>query len=128
MSYNDAEQGEIVLIDRSPLSILAYQVFGDGLDRELGYQVVGELLGLIKPDLTITYQAADGILVERREHRQQAAVDFFEAKSADYHQRVAQGFAEAAGSFDAQNIDSGQSIDAIHQTTMHHIQEVLDSH
>jgi len=119
------KKGEIVLIDRGPLSILAYQVFGDGLDKELGYKFAAELFGLIKPDLTVTYRAADGTLVERREHRNQAAVDFFEAKSADYHHEVARGFSAGAEHFGAKIIDANASIDEIHDQTMILIDEVL---
>lgn len=119
------EAGEVVLIDRSPLSILAYQVFGDGLDRRQGQRAVEELLQLIQPDLIITYKAADGILVNRREHREQLAADFFEAKSAEYHQDVARGFSDSAEQFGTHVIEAGSSIDDVHEQTMQLINAAL---
>src|SRR6478609_9484651 len=35
-------QGYTVLIDRSPLSLIAFQVYGDGLDEKAGYDACDE--------------------------------------------------------------------------------------
>ncbi len=47
------DDGNIILIDRSPLSIIAYQIFGSGADKTRGYQAADEILGLLPPDLII---------------------------------------------------------------------------
>jgi dTMP kinase len=120
------ERGQVVLIDRSPLSIVGYQVYGDGLDRNKGYQATGELLDLFQPDLIIVYKAPDAVLVNRREHRNHhTGTDHFENKSNDYHHQVAEGFADASRLFGAKVIDGGQSIDEVQAETIRYIESAL---
>jgi dTMP kinase len=119
-------EGRVVLIDRSPLSIVAYQVFGDGLASKKGYQAAQELLDLIKPDRVIVYTAPSKELKERRQHRNhQIGNDFFEIKPFEYHDRVAKGFKEATGRFKATVIDASGSIDEVHQSTLQRLSDIL---
>jgi dTMP kinase len=110
-------RGEIVLIDRSPLSILAYQVAGGGLDEAVGQQAVREIFNLIQPDLAITYEASQEQLLQRLAQRGKAA-DYFESKSDDFQLRVVRGFQAGAIAFKAHIIDAGQSVEVIHEQTM----------
>jgi dTMP kinase len=120
------DEGQVVLIDRSPLSILAYQVYGDKLDREVGYGAITELLDLIKPDLLITYLTSDEEIAKRRSHRhRELSDDFFENKPQSYHKRVAKGFREAAEHFNTTVLDASQPIEQVHQTTMQLLQKYL---
>jgi dTMP kinase len=119
-------EGEIVLIDRSPLSIIGYQVFGDGLNKEDGYRATSELIDLIKPDLIFVYRAPAEELERRRTQRNHAAGhDYFEVKPLAYHKKVAKGFEEAAQKFSADIIDARGDVDDIHAATMNIIEPKL---
>lgn len=119
-------RGEIVLIDRSPLSIVGYQVYGDGLAKEKGYNAAQELLNVFMPDLIITYFLDEIKWQARRQNRDHAERhNYFENKPVDYHRQVAAGFREAAAHFGAQTIDASGTQDEIHQATMTLIQKKL---
>jgi dTMP kinase len=119
------DQGEVVLVDRSPLSIIAFQVYGDGLDRETGYKAVGELMSRIEPDAIFVYHAPSGVLEDRRRQRNgEHQLDHFEAMPADYHRRVADGFA-SSGTFGAHLIDADTEILAVHRATLEHLAKWL---
>jgi dTMP kinase len=120
------EAGEIILVDRSPLSIIAYQVFGDGLDKTIGYEAVQEVLNLIQPNLMITYAGNQALLDARRKQRNRLIdTDYFESKSRAYHHRVAKGFAEGAKHFAAVIVDCEPSIAEVHDITMQMISKSL---
>jgi len=122
------QNGQIVLIDRSPLSIIAYQVAGDGLDPDRGYAAADELLGLVEPDLIIVYTAGPATLEERRHRRNhQAGFDYFENKASDYHQKTAEGFVAAASHFGASVLDAEAAADKIQAETMALIEAKLRS-
>jgi dTMP kinase len=120
------ERGEIVLVDRSPLSILAYQVVAGGLDQTKGFEAVGELMSYVEPDLTIVYQVAAAELKTRRQQRNHPAnLDYFEAKADNYHQLVTAGY-EEADKFGARLIEANGPVEAVHQATMELIQGQLE--
>jgi dTMP kinase len=122
------ENGQVVLIDRSPLSIIAYQVYGDGLDKDKGLNSAGELFSLIKPEIVIVYMAEDGVLLERRHHRNgHSATDHFENKSIEYHANVAEGFRSAGKIFGAVQIEAGPPMEKVHANTMEFIQAALEA-
>lgn len=113
------DKGEIVLIDRSPLSIIAFQVYGDGLDKELGMSATKELLNLIRPDLIITYFTDDETAVERLKQRNgQSETDFFESKPRDYHHKVAEGYKFATKEYGASPVDASAPIELVREATM----------
>lgn len=120
------KQGEIVLIDRSPLSIVGYQVFGDGLNKDEGYRATDELIELIKPDLILVYHAPAEELERRRTQRNHyAGHDYFEVKPLAYHKRVARGFADAAVKFGADVINAEVNANDVHADTMKFIDASL---
>ena len=119
-------QGKVVLIDRSPLSIIAYQVYGDELDPEKGAQAARELIELVKPDRIIVYKAPKVELKARRRQRNhEIGTDFFEIKPFEYHARVAEGFKSAAEQFQAKVIDANASIEQVHDDTIDYLSELL---
>jgi dTMP kinase len=120
------EEGEIVLIDRSPLSIIGYQVFADGIDRGYGYAAAQGLLDLIKPDLILVYAAPGKELERRRRQRNHdSGHDYFEVKPLSYHQKVADGFDEAARRFDARVIDASGDADHVFDATLQQVLKIL---
>ena len=119
-------QGEIVLLDRSPLSIIGYQVYADGLDKDLGFETVADLLDLFQSDLLIIYTASKETLAVRRlERNRLVGTDYFENKPADYHNKVAKGFADAAVHFGACTIDAEADLEHVHDATMKQIKAIL---
>lgn len=113
------DKGQVVLLDRSPLSIIAYQVYGDGLDKESGQSAVKDLLDLIRPDLIITYFADDETAINRLKQRNgETDTDFFESKPRDYHHKVAAGFKFATDEYDASPVDASAPIELVREATM----------
>lgn len=117
----------ICLIDRSPLSIMAYQVYGSGLPLEIGQTAVKEALDIFSPDLIICYQASTEKLHSQRSGRVQEELDFFESQADDYAQRVIQGFQEASTMYDVQTVEVLSSATEVHVQTMKILELVLTS-
>lgn len=110
------KEGKIVLMDRGPLSLAAYQVFGAGVDETTGWRHVEAGMDRIRPEAVILYDMDVQQAMERK--RQRASADYFESKPADYFQRVAEGYRTAAGRYDATVIDAAQSAEVIQEQTI----------
>lgn len=120
------DRGEVVLIDRSPLSIVGYQIFADGIDKQMGYSAVKDLLDLIEPDLIIVYSTDAETFKSRWAHRNgDIKEDFFEKKPLSYHKKVAKGFDSAVKQFKAVQIDASAPIELVREATMQLIGEKL---
>jgi dTMP kinase len=113
--------GYICLIDRSPLSIIAYQVFGSGLPMEIGQVAVDEALAIFLPNLIICYEACEKNLLEQRSQRGLTALDFFESQSREYTRRVVGGFREAAAMYKIKTIVANGSPSEVHNETLEYI-------
>jgi dTMP kinase len=91
--------GQTILVDRTPLAIIAYQVFGSQLpDKQLGYDACERMLKLWDIDLLLLFDASQSVLNERRKQRTDKPVDYFEKQPADYLARVRAGY-ECASEF-----------------------------
>lgn len=113
------DKGQIVLLDRSPLSIIAYQVYADKLSSDAGHKAVKELLNLIKPDLIITYYASEAAIKDRRSARNgESELDFFEGKPQEYHSQVAEGFKAATKEYGASAVDASAPIELVREATL----------
>ena len=125
---NRRDNGEIVLIDRSPLSIIAYQVYADGLDKAKGEAATQELIDLLKPDLIISYIADRQTSKARLNERNgKSEVDYFESKPDNYHEKTSKGFKDAAERFGAKTIDANAPIELVREATMQLIGQVLQA-
>src|SRR5206468_3020522 len=85
------DEGHIILIDRSPLSLVAYQVYGDGLDEKTGYNACDASMKAFDPDTIIVYDAPLQTLQSRRGQRHKDS-DYFEQQQIDYHERTTAGY------------------------------------
>ncbi len=113
------EHYDYLLLDRSPLSLIAYQVFGSGLAGKLGYPAAEAALDQLKPDLLICYRAPRAAIEARRSGRNAAANNtYFEQQPQAFIGRVDQGFQQAAQRFGATVVDAGGSVDNVHAATM----------
>lgn len=122
------ESGVDVLIDRSPLSLIAYQVYGDGLPLEIGKPACDDALSAFRPDAVLLYELPFDQLQARRQ--QQAATkpsDYFDQQRAEYHQRTVQGYQEAATLYQVWNIDASGSEAEVHEQTVEAITPLLTS-
>ncbi len=92
------EQYDVILIDRSPLSVIAYQNFGSQLkDQQLGYDACEMLLRSWKIDLLLVFEISESTLDQRNKQRQlthpEETVNYFEQQDKDYKHRVHRGYA-----------------------------------
>jgi dTMP kinase len=116
----------LILMDRGPLSLAAYEVYGSGLDATLGWEHVTSGMQKLRPELTIVYQADVKTALQRA--RQKAGkTDYFESKPASYFEKVAAGYAAAAERYADQVviIDAEQPVEEVHMQTMDAILQAL---
>jgi dTMP kinase len=119
------KEGKIVLMDRGPLSLAAYQIFGTGIDEPLGWQHVEAGMSRLKPEAVILYDTDTETALERR-RKNPGKADYFESKSSDYFQKVAHGYQAAARRYPVvTTIDATQPIPAIHEETIAVISRLL---
>lgn len=89
-------QFDFILIDRSPLAIIAYNVYGSEMEKQTkGLTACRQMLQLWKLDALLLLEAPVSILDARRQHRA-GKIDYFEQKGKAYRQRVRKGYQVAA--------------------------------
>ncbi len=122
----ERQKAGIILLDRGPLSLAAYEVYGGGLDETLGWQHVEAGLAKLRPELTIIY-AADVGRALRRLRDKPGQADYFESQAPDYFEKVDRGYQAAAQRYpdSVVTIDANQSIEAVHEQTMTAISQAL---
>lgn len=120
-------QGTIILLDRSPISLAAYAIFGGNVDPELGWPHVDHGMSQLAPELTLIY-TGDLNTVVARARTTSGSPDYFESKPDDYFERVAQGYETCAERYSGTYINAERSIDAIHEDTMQRIRAVIADH
>jgi thymidylate kinase len=119
------EQGQTIIIDRSPLTYIAYNAFGSQLkDEQLAYDACEAVCDSWLIDKLVLLNAPQRLLDSRRQKRQTS--DYFEAKDEAYHSRVRRGY-EAGRLFLSQHpkigrrvvqIDASGTIEEIHQQVL----------
>ena len=117
------KDGKIVLMDRGPLSLAAYQVYGEGIDSDMGLPHVERGMERIKPEGIILYNTDVQTALDRK--REIATPDYFERKSPEYFEKVVKGYHETAKQYEAEVIDGTQSVDAIQRQTLAAIAKLL---
>jgi dTMP kinase len=90
--------GQVCLVDRSPMAVLAYNVYG-GLpeDESIGRGAFESMMQLWHPDLIIVLNAAQQLIDVRRHLRSAKPLDYFEQQDSGYHARVRDGYESAVG-------------------------------
>lgn len=117
------KEGKIILMDRGPLSLAAYQVYGTDILEAVGWQYVEAGMERLRPESVILYDMDAKTALSRKDGKK---TDYFESKPLSYFQKVADGFRKAAGRYrQATIIDGAQSISSIHEQTMAAIAELL---
>jgi len=119
-------QGKIVLIDRGPLSLAAYQIYGSGFDEATGWRAVDDGMQSIRPELVIGYKGNVDTAIKRA-HQASAEPDYFESKPAAFFKRVQHGYDLASDRYPVRVLDAEQSIEAVHTATMELVYGAIDS-
>jgi dTMP kinase len=124
---SDRAEGKIILMDRGPLSMAAYEIYGGELDAELGWRYVEAGMSQLRPELTIIY-STDVEAAMRRTQAKGGQTDYFESQPRAFFERVANGYQMAAKRYPSTSlvIDTNQSIEAVQAETMRHIRRALD--
>jgi len=121
-------KGQLILEDRGPLALAAYELYGSGLDKSLVWPHVERGMVELKPKLTIIYDVDVNAGLQRAKQKSaQARADYFESKPHDYFERVAKGYqlmAKQCGDA-AVVIDANQPIEAVRRATMRAIRRAL---
>jgi dTMP kinase len=85
--------GQTVIVDRSPLAVLGYNLYGAELkDRALADGACATLLQLWQTDIFVYMDAPQSVLDERRHLR--GNTDYFENQDGEFHHRVRKGYEE----------------------------------
>lgn len=120
------DNGEIILLDRGPLSLAAYQIYGSGVSDELAWPHVAGGLSKLAPELTLFYQGDPAAMLARA--KRQSDADYFESKPIDYFEKVAQGYQESIKRSElfVTVIDAAQPVEAVAATSQAAIEQVLE--
>lgn len=114
--------GKIILVDRGPLSLAAYQLYGRGIG-ESAWHYVEEGMTRFHPEATILYETDTAAALARARHI--GGSDYFESKPLSYFDEVARGYTQAKSRFTVNTLDAGQPIRDIHVQTMEIIENAL---
>jgi dTMP kinase len=122
----ERKDGNIILMDRGPLSMAAYELHGEELGEAEGWHYVEAGMKQFNPELTILYDADVNTALARAK-KQAGKADYFESKPLSFFERVAEGYQMAAKRYEAAvvSIDAEQPIEAVHEATMAAIQQAL---
>lgn len=105
--------GNVIIIDRSPMSFWAYQVHGDGLPREVARPAIEDILREWQIDYLLMLDVPPDKTISRRNQR--SVHDHFENMDSGYHQKVYTGYREAIEIFHPVVIDATGTIDEVQQ-------------
>ncbi len=119
------DQGHTVISDRFYLSTYAYQSFAGGLAFELVERITKEVIKGTEPNLTLLLDIDPEIGLQRSmDNTATNHEKRLESKPLAYHQKIRQGFLQAAEADDTTVvIDASQSVEKIHQDIIKAIEE-----
>lgn len=123
---SERAEGQVILMDRGPISLAAYEIYGGGFDKTLGWRHVDAGMAKLQPELVILYKADVPTALEQARQKPGRA-DYFESKPPSFFEKVARGYEAAAERYAKQTviIDAVQPIQAIHDQTMLLIRQAL---
>lgn len=114
----------VILMDRSPLSLAAYQSYGSGLKKDQVWSYVVDGMKRIDPELTILLTGNVQKAIARARTSSDAD-DYFESKPDEYFERVARGFEDMTSEFEINKIDVDEGIDETWQAVKKLISDLL---
>jgi dTMP kinase len=109
------EAGTWVVCDRFHDSTMAYQGYGQGVDRGM-IEALGAMVGIV-PDLTLVLDVPRDVAVSRL-RRRGVADDRYERLNDAFHQRVNDGFRAIAVQPRCVLLDAGRDAASVHEDVM----------
>ena len=116
---------DVILVDRSPLSNVAYQSFGSGYPLDKALAGCEETLQALQPDLVICYMAPLPILHARLSRVAGSKTDYFESKPDDFFEKVLEGYQFTTERFKATVVDATRDTAAVHVATLAILQKTI---
>jgi dTMP kinase len=116
------EAGSWVVCDRFHDSTMAYQGFGQGVDRGM-IEVLGSMVGIV-PDLTLVLDVPRAVALARLRGRGEAD-DRYERLNEDFHRRVNEGFHSIAAQARCVLVDAEQEAAVVHESVMAAVRELM---
>ncbi len=116
------EAGSCVVCDRFHDSTMAYQGYGQGVDRGT-IEALGEMIGIV-PDLTLVLDVPREVAVRRMRLRG-AGDDRYERLNNEFHLRVIEGFREMARLPRRVLIDATREIGIVHEAVMTEVMKLI---
>jgi dTMP kinase len=117
-------EGQVILLDRGPMSFAAYPSYGGELDKELAWKHADAGYNYFKPELIIFYRLGIDKAKARVGARNEAK-NYFEEKPKDFFERVLMGLQEGAERYNAKSLSADDSIENVHANTMNLIEKLL---
>ena len=109
------EAGTWVICDRFHDSTMAYQGYGQGVDRGM-IAALGDMVGIV-PNLTLVLDVPRAIAIGRLRERG-GVDDRYERLNEDFHRRVNEGFQAIAAQPRCVLVDAAGSADAVHDAVV----------
>lgn len=112
----ELEAGKWVISARNYLSTLAYQGYGEGIDRQKIIDATRQFTDetYMQPDLTVVLTLADAEREKRIAERGELETkDTFESRTSNFQAKVNAGYEQIAADFGYPIIDASRSIDDI---------------
>lgn len=125
------EQGTWVLAARNWISTMAYQGYGEGLNRDDIWETTKQFTspGYVNPDFTCVLSLRDEI--ERTKRIEQRGElenpDTFESRDQDFQNRVKTGYEELAHLFKLPVIDASSAPEDIAEEVWEHIEPLTEA-
>jgi dTMP kinase len=116
---------DVILVDRSPLSNVAYQSFGSGYPLDEALQACEGTLKDLRPDLIICYTAPLATLRARVAEARGANPDYFESKSDDFFEKVIEGYNYVTDYFKIKAVDASVDSNEVERQTMVLVEQAL---
>lgn len=118
---------DVILVDRSPLSNVAYQSFGSGYPLDEALQACANTLKDLSPELVICYSAPLATLRARVAQARIANPDYFESKPDDFFEKVIKGYDYVTDYFKVKTIDASANSGEVERQTMVLVEQALTS-
>jgi len=112
------EQGGVVISSRNWWSTLAYQHYGQGVDKQLINEITAKFMPAryVKPDYGVILTLDDIERAKRTTGRDDSHKnDTFESQKIDFQKKVNRGYLEIAREFQIPIIDASDTVEKIHQ-------------
>jgi dTMP kinase len=117
------ENGGWVIADRSWISTVVYQGYGEGLDID-NLRRISQYAAAAQADLTVVLDAP--VDVRRARNHKRGGSDYFENQSDDFHERVRQGYLKEAEFLGLPLINANDSESSIATQLWGMVEEITD--